>query len=56
VAIKKFRSVDFLPRSCLRERRRYEKQTYSPDSFDLLWVEMLFGGEICKNHDEEVLA
>jgi hypothetical protein len=30
---------------------RYEKETKTLDSFHLLLLEMLYGGEIFKNHD-----
>jgi hypothetical protein len=42
---------NILPRSCPRQRLRYEKETCPPDSFRLLRVEMLYGGKIFTNHD-----
>jgi hypothetical protein len=55
--VQKFPASDghLLPRSCLRKRVRFEKDTCPPDSVGLLLFKMLHGGEILKNH-EEVLA
>jgi len=39
------------PRCVLFKSLRYEEQTETPNWFCLLWVEMLYGGEIFKNHD-----